>query len=100
MGLEPFERLRENARLRLPGNAQRERCVFTKPFKLSNPIALLSQLLGSGIYLQEVYEFAIDVQLFDASVEAGGVPEVPMVERVCPDLGWNAGDEHGAAALL
>ena len=50
--------------------------------------------------LQEVHEFAIDVQLLDATVEAGGVPEVPVVERVRPDLGWNAGDEHGAAALL
>ena len=40
------------------------------------------------------------MQLLDASIEAGGVPEVPMVKSVRPDLGWYAGDEHGTVALL
>ena len=55
---------------------------------------------GTTTYLQEVHEFAVYVQLLDATVEAGSVPEVPVVEGVRPDLGWNASDEHGAAALL
>ena len=58
------------------------------------------QSFGSITSLQKVYKLAIDVQLLDASIKAGGVPEVPMVKSVRPDLGWYAGDKHGTVALL
>ena len=61
---------------------------------------LLTSLSQRHMRLKTTPFLRQSTNLLETAVEAGGVPEVPMVECVCPDLGWNAGDEHGAAALL